>query len=132
MNTIIAEEEQIRIVPFGGLNKFNAQNFLNRRVQSGEFAAKALSQLPTEGVDRSVIALSKSLGEWYLKGSKIAQSGETLLVSGNDKSRRGTQGQHYKSSELEHSKAVETINIKGAELQQKLSEKYTLEFPPMK
>ncbi|MEX0727922.1 MAG: hypothetical protein WEB58_22310 [Planctomycetaceae bacterium] len=132
MNSIIAEEEQIRAVPFGGLNKFNAQNFLSRRVQSGEFAANALSQLGRAEVDPEAIALAKSLGDWYLRGSKIAQSGETLLVKGNANSRNGAQGNQYKSSELDHSKAVEDINRKGSELQQKLSKKYGLEFPPLK
>ncbi len=129
INSIIEQEEKLRSVPLGGLTAANAKDFLSRRSDSGEFAFRALSELDPKGVDAEVLSLSKSLRDWYERESKNAKEGENLLTKGDEKSRKGSPGKQWKSSELEHGKAVETINRTGAALRKKLIQKYKLNFP---
>ncbi|MDA1213997.1 MAG: hypothetical protein O2955_15890, partial [Planctomycetota bacterium] len=132
MNQIIAEEEQIRAVPFGGLQEVNMQNFLKRRVHSGKFAAIELERLGTEHVDPEVIELSKAFIDRYSQGANIAQLGEILYLQGIEDNRHGEHDKLWRTSEREQSRAIEELDKKSAELQKILSEKYQLKFPPIK
>ncbi|MFN0198668.1 MAG: hypothetical protein ACKVT0_18120 [Planctomycetaceae bacterium] len=132
INSIIEQEQQLRSVPHEGLTAANAQEFLSRRSQSGEFAVQALSGLNSKGVDPEVLALTKSLRDWYAVGVRNAKTGENLLAKADEKSRKGAPGQRWKSSELEHGKAVERINQSAGTLRKKLIQKYKLDFPPLR
>ncbi len=109
----------------------NAGSFVSGRTQAFEYAAGAIRKLNAAGVDADVVALSGDLTQWYDQGLANSRQAESLLQSTDVDSRQGTPGQSWQAAERQHRNRCLEINQHGAQLQQSLSRKYGLRFPPL-
>lgn len=130
MNAIFAQEAEMRAVPAGGLKASNAADFLQRRTSAGQFAAQALRGLNKTDVDREVVQLAAEIARWYDQGVTNS-SNATGLLGADRKTRQGSRGKQWKSSEKDHNRQVKNINSKGEQVRQRMSKKYGIPFPPM-
>jgi hypothetical protein len=126
------EEEQMRAVPAGGLTAANVAEFLTGRGKSGEYAAQAIRELSTGGVDADVVALAGDIAAWYEKGTKLNDMASHLLHEADETSRRGTPGKKWSTAEKEHHQSVSALNRRGDQLRTRLTEKYGLAFPDLR
>jgi hypothetical protein len=131
MNAIILREAALRSAPIGGVTAANAGGFLEARVHAAQFAADALRQLDTTGVDARVVALGGQLAGWYDEGRTVAEMGQQLLSGASVQERQGSPGKRYQEAEHSHAKRVNAINAEGEKTRQAMSRKYRRTFPPL-
>lgn len=109
----------------------SAGGFLAGRSQAFEYAAAAIRKLNAAGVDPEVVALADELAKWYDEGLANSRQAGSLLQSTDLGSRQGPPGQSWQAAERQHRERCLELNQIGAQLQQSLSRKYALQFPPL-
>jgi len=130
INDIIAREAAMRIAP-ANLNAANAGGFVEARVRAGKFAGDSLRQLPSDNVDRDVVAHAGDLAAWYDEEARLAGEASSLLGSSDFAARRGAAGKSWRNAEDRHRQRCDEINQRSATLQAQLSRKYGRPFPPL-
>lgn len=130
LNSIMAREEAMRSAP-PQLTADSAGGFVMGRSQAFEYAAGAIRKLTTTGVDSDVVALAGELAKWYDEGLANSRAAGSLLQSTDLAVRQGSPGQSWQAAERHHRDRCLELNQLGVQLQQSLSRKYALQFPPL-
>lgn len=130
LNDIISREGTMRTAPRKVTGE-NAGSFVDSRTQAGKFAAKALGELKTAGVDAEAIALGQELIAWYREEVTLSEQAKTLLGSADIAARKGTAGNAWRAAEDRHRRQCDEINRHAADLQVRLSRKYGVSLPKL-
>lgn len=131
LNSVIEQETAMRAPP-AKLTAENALAFVGSRSRAARFAADAITAIPTTDVDPDVIALAIDLAAWYEDEFAISGNAQGLLASSDIAARKGAAGKSWKASEEQHRKDCDAINLRGKQLQSRMSKKYDSSFPPLK
>jgi len=130
VNSVIAREGEMRSAP-SDVNAGNAGGFVSSRLRAYRYAATALHGLRHHNVDPEVVAHVQRLVDWYEEGTEINQDAMHLLTEASPEQRRGAAGRNWKESEKAHYETVQRLNQQGSQLQQRMTQRYGIEFPPM-
>ena len=132
LNEIMATEEQQRKPPSTGITVANAADFLSRRGQAGQFAAKAIRQLNPENVDAEVVSQAMDIASWYEAGNRLNDTAQSLFHHAGSDERRGQPGQQWGDGEKAHGQSVNELNRRGDALRRRMIQKYGLPFPDLR
>lgn len=132
LNDIMENEESMRRVPFGGLTKSNAANFMKRRDKAGRFAIAAFDKLDDKLVDPDAVDLAREIRDWYAAGVELNRQGSELHRSNDAQARQGTAGKSWGDATKHHNQSVAELNRRGDRLQEKLTQRYGLRFPDLR
>ncbi|MCC7084232.1 MAG: hypothetical protein IT427_04405 [Pirellulales bacterium] len=130
LNSIMAREAAMRSAP-PQLTAANAISFVSNQTSAYEYAATAMRQLSTTGVDPQAVAIGRDIAAWYDQGVANSRSAESLLGSDDIASRQGAAGQGWSSAAKQHREQCLAINRRGEQLRQALSRRYGLDFPAL-
>jgi hypothetical protein len=130
LNGIMSREAAMRSAP-PQLTAANAMSFVSSQASAYEFAAGAIRQLSTSGVDPQAANIGREIAAWYDQGIANSKGAESLLGSDDVAARQGAAGQGWSATEKQHREQCLAINRRGAQLRQELTRKYGIEFPPL-
>jgi hypothetical protein len=106
-------------------------SFVSSQTSAYEYAAGAIRELSTSGVDPQAAAIGRDIAAWYDQGVANSRNATSLLGSDDVAARQGAAGQGWSSAEKQHREQCLAINRRGAQLRQELSRKYGIEFPAL-
>jgi len=130
LNAILSREVTMRNTP-AKLTVGKALSFISGRQNAYKYAAGAIRALNAQGVDRDVVSIGGEIADWYEQGQAIGGQAESLIRAGNPASRRGPQGQQWRTAEERHREKCIEINRRGASLRKKMAAKYGRPFPEL-
>ncbi len=130
INEIVARESEMRSAP-SKVTSGNAGGFIAARLRAFRYAGTALRGMRARNVDPEVAAHVYQLIDWYEEGAEINQQAMHLLTEASQQSRQGSEGRSWKGSEKAHYQAVQRLNQQGRELQQRMSQRYGVDFPEL-
>ena len=127
MHEIVSEHAALQMAAESAATEEEATKLATLKARINRFAAKALKAIPTEGVDRSAVALSRELGDWHERSGELYDRAVSLWESA-----ARTQGhavlKEWESAQNQLRNEARLLGDKIAAVRDSLSRRFGEEF----